>query len=101
MKRRSGVTLLEVLVAMFVMGVGMLALLTLFPVGAVSMGQAMRDDRCAQAAANAAALADAMGLRKDARVTAALNQIDTTAAPNYQPPDPNKAGNPVLVDPFP
>ena len=33
MQRRSGVTLVEVLVAIFVMGIGMIALLTLFPIG--------------------------------------------------------------------
>ncbi len=51
--RRSGVTLTEVLIAMFIMAVGMLALLTLFPLGAMQVGQALRDDRCAQAALQA------------------------------------------------
>ena len=31
---RPGVTLLEVLTAIFIMGIGMLAILTLFPAGA-------------------------------------------------------------------
>lgn len=51
--RRSGVTLTEVLIAMFIMAVGMIALLTLFPLGAMQVGQALRDDRCAQAALQA------------------------------------------------
>jgi prepilin-type N-terminal cleavage/methylation domain-containing protein len=63
--RRPGVTLLEVLVAIFIMGIGMLALLTLFPVGAVSMGRALRDDRCATCAANADAIGWAQSIRND------------------------------------
>src|SRR6266404_2000101 len=54
--RRSGVTLIEVLVAIFVASIGLLALLALFPVGALSMRQALRDSRCAQTSANAFAL---------------------------------------------
>ena len=47
---RPGVTLTEVLVAMFVMAIGMISLLTLFPLGAMQVGQALRDDRCTQLA---------------------------------------------------
>lgn len=43
--RRTGFSLIEVFVAMFIMAIGMIALLTLFPVGAVQMGHALRDDR--------------------------------------------------------
>ncbi len=45
MKRRPGITLIEVLVAIFVMSIGLLALLTLFPLGALRMSQALQDDR--------------------------------------------------------
>ena len=51
--RRRGVTLLEVLTAIFIMGVGLLAILTLFPLGALSMARAVRDDRAATIGANA------------------------------------------------
>src|SRR5262249_30557160 len=57
MIRRAGVTLIEVLVSIFIMGVGLLALLTLFPLGALTMAQAVKDQRCAEAAANAEAIA--------------------------------------------
>src|SRR5262245_30738920 len=67
------------------MAIGMLALLTLFPAGALSMARAVRDDRGATIAANAAAVAAAVGLRNDGKVTTAINQ--TTPA------------NPVFVDP--
>lgn len=53
MTRRRGVTLTEVLVAIFVTGLGLMALMTLFPIGALNMSQALKDDRTAHAAANA------------------------------------------------
>jgi hypothetical protein len=55
--RRGGATLVEVLVAMFIMAIGMLTLLALFPLGALSMAQAIKDDRTAHCAANASAIA--------------------------------------------
>lgn len=60
---RPGVTLIEVLVSIFIMGIGMLALLVLFPLGAIQMGRALRNDR----ASSAAALADAIALTQDIR----------------------------------
>jgi Tfp pilus assembly protein PilV len=86
---RRGITLLEVLTAIFIMGIGLLAILTLFPLGALSMARAVRDDRAAAIAANAAALAISMDLRNDTAVTTAL-------AANGAPEGP---GHPVLVDP--
>src|SRR5213080_2785171 len=62
---RSGATLVEVLVAIFVTAIGLLALLALFPLGALSMAQAIKDDRTAHLAANASALAEVYGLRND------------------------------------
>ncbi len=57
MQRRSGLTLVEVLVAMFIMSIGMIALLTLFPIGVLRMAQSIRDARCEQMARNAYATA--------------------------------------------
>src|SRR5437763_12971326 len=62
---RPAVTLTEVLVAIFVMGIGLLALLVLFPLGALSMAQALKDDRASQAAAQAAAIETALDFRND------------------------------------
>jgi hypothetical protein len=56
--------LVEVLVAIFVTGVGLLALLALFPLGALTMAQAIKDDRTATAAANARAVAEAHTVRQ-------------------------------------
>lgn len=53
MTRRSGLSLIEVLTALFIMGLGTIAILTMFPLGALQMAQAVRDDRSAQAAAAA------------------------------------------------
>jgi type II secretory pathway pseudopilin PulG len=57
MNRRIATTLTEVLIAIFIMGIGLMAILALFPLGAVQMAQAIKDDRAAHAAANAASLA--------------------------------------------
>src|SRR5437763_13279942 len=53
MNRRSGTTLTEVLMAIFIMGIGLMALLTLFPMGALQMAQALKDQRAAEEAASA------------------------------------------------
>jgi hypothetical protein len=100
MRNRSGTTLIEVLVSIFVMGIGLLALLTLFPLGALSMAQAIRDDRIAHAAENARSVAEAFDIRHVKTGTSPfdnpggglpnLNNIAGYDGPSY----------PVLVDPF-
>src|SRR4051812_36179237 len=55
MNRRPAVTLVEVLIAIFVMALGLMSILALFPVAAVQMSQALKDQRSAECAANAAA----------------------------------------------
>ena len=50
---RPGLTLTEALVSLFVMALGLLSLLTLFPLGAMQIGQALKDDRAAQTAMQA------------------------------------------------
>jgi prepilin-type N-terminal cleavage/methylation domain-containing protein len=95
-QRRPGVTLLEVLVAIFIMGVGTLAILVLFPLGALNMARALKDDRCGSIAPNADSMAQARFLRTDPTVTATLN----SAPPGYLATDPNKPTYPVIVDPY-
>jgi hypothetical protein len=91
-KRRPGVTLMEVLVTIFIMGLGMIALLTLFPVGAVSVARALKDDRAANAAVNADGIGWAQNLRTDPLVTSSYTTGVTTtiAGPS----------NGVYVDPL-
>jgi hypothetical protein len=84
MKHRSGITLLEVLVAIFIMGVGLLAILTLFPLGVMTAAQALQDDRVQQLAVNVDRLATARDLRNDTNITGSFNATTTA----------------VYVDPF-
>lgn len=51
---RKGTTLIEVLIAIFIMALGLVALLTLFPLGAAQMARSIQDERAAQLAANSA-----------------------------------------------
>lgn len=51
-RRRPGVTLTEVLIATGIMAVGMLAILALYPIGAVNMARAINQDRTATHAMN-------------------------------------------------
>ena len=83
MKRRTGATLLEVLVAMFVMAIGMLALLTLFPLGALRMAKAIQDQRCFEAGNNAWSIGAMKSVAQD---------------PGLYPPSGNPS--PVVLDPF-
>lgn len=53
MKKRSGMSMAEVLVALFLMALGSIAILTMFPLGMYHMGQALKDDRTAQSASQA------------------------------------------------
>ena len=117
--RRTGVTLTEVLVALFVMALGMLALLTLFPLGAMQIGQALKDDRTAQCALEADAYmriywqhevvekwdsTDPM-VEPDPFVWA-FDDVTATAKPTppvppaVAPPRTKDASYPVLIDPL-
>src|SRR5262245_48811419 len=50
MTRRSGLSLVEVLTALFILALGTVAILTMFPLGALEMATAIRDDRSSTAA---------------------------------------------------
>jgi hypothetical protein len=91
------VTLLEVLTAMFIMAIGMLALLTLFPLGAINMAQALRDDRAASSAHSGANFAAALNLRQDANIAQWYTQspLGVALAGTYTGP-----GYPVFVDAY-
>lgn len=78
--RRPGLTLIEVLVAIFVMGIGMLALLTLFPLGAMRMDQAIKEERASQAARNVLALSNIYNVRMDSDILASFSQPSAVAA---------------------
>jgi hypothetical protein len=96
MNRRPAATLVEVLVAIFVMAIGLMALLALFPLGALSMGRAIKDDRTAGAAANATAMAIAQTVHRDNSLIAAFTNPDATV---YNDAPPTGPSYPVYVDP--
>jgi hypothetical protein len=99
--RRAGVTLIEVLIAIFVMALGLLALLTLFPLGALSMAQAIKYDRAAQAAANAAATMKAMDLLSDNQyINNPFNGVDATGTRLLAQPALGGPSYAVLFDPI-
>src|SRR5579859_4703339 len=94
MTRRPAVTLIEVLVSMFIMAIGMMALLVLFPLGAISMGQALKDDRCATTAIMAENVAIAMNVRHDPLVLAGF--ATSGGGPIYVDPNGVIEGMPTL-----
>jgi hypothetical protein len=97
MKHRPGITLIEVLVAIFIMGIGMITLLTLFPLGALNIASALKDDRTSQAAANADSLANGKVVRHDGRVNGQFNnQVNAVKAMGGSLSIPS---SPVYVDP--
>jgi hypothetical protein len=63
MSQRKATTLVEVLVAIFIMGIGLMAVLAMFPLGALTMARAIKDDRVGHAVANARAMASAENAR--------------------------------------
>jgi prepilin-type N-terminal cleavage/methylation domain-containing protein len=113
MKRRRGITLIEVLVAIFIMSIGLLALLTLFPLGALRMSAALQDDRTGASASAGANGCDAFNLRNDPSFynpATGTNWFLTPPPspppsgpplPNFFPPAAvNGGGYPVYVDPY-
>lgn len=110
MTRRSGVTLIEVLVSIFIMGIGMLALLTLFPLGALTMDQAIKADRASVAARNAYSIVATRDVRKDPAFfdPTAATPLDVYLNPNPTgvstwpafPAGYDRSSYPIFVDPW-
>jgi prepilin-type N-terminal cleavage/methylation domain-containing protein len=104
--RRPGVTLIEVLVAIFVMALGLMALLTLFPLGALSMAQAIKDERTADEAYNVAAVTRAYWkVALESNPADPDNPIDQAMLNPEPGVMPDRTGNtgpsyPVYVDVF-
>jgi type II secretory pathway pseudopilin PulG len=103
MTRRSGITLVEVLVAIFVMGIGLMALLTLFPIGMLRMTQALRDGRSVDAAEAAYSIALLQDIRNDPSVNKDSSISDLFKNPNpaqFKDADPYGESYPIMVDPI-
>jgi prepilin-type N-terminal cleavage/methylation domain-containing protein len=105
MRARPGVTLLEVLIAIFIMGIGLLALLALFPLGATTMAQAMRDARCAESGHNAKSVCFSQNIMHDMNVMNDVNgrPLYLDGVPGQSTTlglDWNGPSYPVFVDPI-
>ena len=90
MTRRSGFTLIEALMAVFVMAIGLLALLTLFPLGAMQMDKAIKDQRSAEAANNAISICKALDMANDTSVNQPA--VGITAQPRFRSRLPGRTG---------
>jgi hypothetical protein len=86
MTRRPATTLIEALMAIFVMAIGLLALLTLFPLGAVQMAQALKDQRTAEASNMATGEWKAYGWGNQVAV---LGRLTPTNKTNFELPLPS------------
>jgi type II secretory pathway pseudopilin PulG len=100
---RSGATLIEVLVSIFIMGIGLMSLLVLFPLGALTMAAAIQSERAAQAAVAASAIANLKDIRRDPNIYNPALNIDFYRNPPGIGPA-NYAGleersYPVFIDP--
>ncbi|MBY0513064.1 MAG: hypothetical protein K2P78_04030 [Gemmataceae bacterium] len=104
MTRRPGLTTTEVLVALFVMALGAMAILTMFPLGMIQMGQALKDDRTSQAAATADGYMRwywknyVVETPLDANLAGAGSKFD--APPGWGTAPATEASYPVFVDPI-
>jgi hypothetical protein len=101
MKRRAGVTLMEVLVAIMICSIGLLALMTLFPLAAIEMAMSVKDDKMGHVKHNIGSSANLFGIRTDPiLVNAMLNPGG--GLPALNPNDPTQGTGPsypIFVDP--
>jgi hypothetical protein len=75
------ITLVEVLAAIQVTGVGLLALLALFPLGALEMQQAIQDDRTGHTKSQAAIALDGANLAVELATGATADRVSVDLAP--------------------
>jgi len=102
MSLRKGLSLVEVLTAIFITGLGIISILTLFPLGAMRMAQAFRDERSALAAYNAEQFFRSYWKKHVVEAAPpdpfiwALDQ----PAPGMPPCLPHEPSYPVVIDPM-
>jgi prepilin-type N-terminal cleavage/methylation domain-containing protein len=114
--RRNGVTLMEVMIATAILAIGSLAILALFPIGAVNMARAINQNRAADHAQNSDALfrlywkrawLDPNGGSIRSRTDAINNAgepmlvfLDTNTSGVTIPETSSQPSFPVLIDPI-
>src|SRR5262245_5789761 len=109
-RRRPGLTLVEALVALFVAAIGMICLMTLFPLGALQMGQSLKDERCGQLAMQADTrmrwywqtyvLEQVQQNKSPDSFIDAMDDPDINTSNSFNPAQPNEVSYPVFVDPI-
>jgi prepilin-type N-terminal cleavage/methylation domain-containing protein len=107
--RRAGLTLMEVLVTLVILAIGVLAILTLFPLAAVNMARAVKDDRSYHAARSMDGLVRGYWKAEIVETGGAndpllFNAFDDPDGPtgnrNLLPAGPFEWSYPVVVDPW-
>jgi prepilin-type N-terminal cleavage/methylation domain-containing protein len=81
--KRNGLTLLEVLIAIFIMGIGMLGILAMFPVAADMLGRAINNNQMAEGMVGARSVQDNFDI-----ITSEFSYL-LRKAPTYQIGTPN------------
>jgi hypothetical protein len=102
MKRRQGITLMEVLVAIMICSIGLLALMTLFPVAAIEMAASVKDDKMGHAKHNIAGAANIFIIRTDPNNVSAMLNPAPGVLPFLDATNPSYADSPsypIYVDP--
>jgi len=102
MSLRKGLSLAEVLTAIFIAGLGIISILTLFPLGAMRMAQAFRDERSALAAYNAEQFFRSYWKKHvvEAAIPDPFFQALDQPAPGMPPCLPHEPSYPVVIDPM-
>ncbi len=112
-RRRAGTSLVEVLVGFGILGIGVTSVITLFPFSALTIGQALRDDRTTTCAIVADGeirhihqqVVEAAGASTEPYYVAMDNPALAGVAPpsglpSWPQPGPSEPSYPVYVDPM-
>jgi hypothetical protein len=101
-RRRPGITLTEILIAIMIMGVGMVAVATLFPIGLLRLRDAARYSRSAYLIESSASDLESRGLlNKESFVFADfLNYLVNANNPPFWYPSPLNPNGSGRYDPF-
>ena len=95
MIKRLGLTLLEVLISIFIMGIGMLGVLAMFPAAADMMGRAISNAQMAEGLVNARGMQD--GVDWTSSAYSSLITINSPMSPGWNSPTVSGGEVPVFL----